>query len=78
MITAGQIRAARSLLGWNQKRLALEGGVATTTVNRMESGDGPVKATTDTLWKIQFALEAAGIEFINDAGGPGVRLKHRH
>ncbi len=37
------------------------------------------RGAADTYWKIQTALEEAGVEFIpaDDAKGPGVRLKQR-
>ena len=79
MITGGQLRAARSLLGWNQDALAENSAVAVSTVRRMEASSGPVRGYSENVWKVQRALEAAGIEFIdeNDSGGVGVRLKDR-
>jgi hypothetical protein len=45
-------------------------------VKRLETATG-VRGAAETVWKIQKALEAAGVEFIpEEAGrGPGVRLK---
>ena len=79
MITSGQLRAARSLLGWNQAALAENSGVALSTVRRMEKGLGPVRGYSENVWKVQRALEEAGIQFIDesDAGGVGVRLRER-
>ena len=53
-------------------------GIATIRTNRRLSA-GQLGAAVETVWKIQLALEAAGVEFIpeDDAKGPGVRLKHR-
>ena len=77
MITAGQLKAARGLLGWSQHELSKVAGVGISTVKRMESRDGPIGGYADNVWKIERALEEAGIIFIdeNDSGGVGVRLK---
>ncbi len=77
MMVASQIRAARALLRWSAHKLAAESGVSWTTIQRMEAGDGVPSATARNIDKIQKALEAAGVIFIdrNEEGGPGVRLK---
>lgn len=80
MITAGQLRAARALLGIDQKTLARRAGVSVPTVQRMEASDGNVRGIIETLTKIVAALDALGIELIGDnatsaSGGRGVRLK---
>jgi transcriptional regulator with XRE-family HTH domain len=77
MITGGQLRAARSLLGWNQDALAENSGVAVSTVRRMEAGLGPVRGYSENVWSVQRALEEAGIQFIDqdDSGGAGVRFR---
>ena len=79
MITSGQLKAARALLGWDQRRLAEAAGVSLPTVQRMEASDGTVRANVDTLVKIVNALQNAGIELLGEgassaAGGRGVRL----
>lgn len=76
------MRAARALVGLDQKKLAALARVSLPTVQRMEASDGVVRATVDTLMKIVDALERAGVELIGDnqpsnAGGRGVRLKER-
>jgi predicted transcriptional regulator len=80
VISAGQLRAARALLGIDQKTLANLAGVSVPTVQRMEASEGNVRGIVETLSKIVAALEAAGIELIADnasstSGGRGVRLK---
>ena len=80
MITAAQMRAARALLGIDQKRLAELSGVSLPTIQRMEASDGNVRGVIDSLIKVVGALEASGIELIGDharseSGGRGVRLK---
>lgn len=80
MITSGQMRAARALLGIDQKQLAELSGVSLPTIQRMEASDGNVRGIVDTLTKVVEALNAAGIDLIGDdqrseAGGRGVRLR---
>ena len=80
MLTGAQLRAARALLGMDQKTLADQAGVSLPTVQRMESSPGTVRGVVDTLTKIVDALERAGVELIGEGaqshgGGRGVRLK---
>jgi predicted transcriptional regulator len=80
MITAGQMRAARALLGIDQRRLADLAGVSVPTIQGMEASDGTVRGVIDTLTKVVEALDRAGVELIGDnavsrEGGRGVRLK---
>lgn len=80
MITAAQMRAARALLGLDQKTLAKRAGVSVPTIQRMEASQGNVRGIVDSLIKVVDALEAAGVELIGDnaqstGGGRGVRLK---
>jgi transcriptional regulator with XRE-family HTH domain len=76
MIQAGQIRAARALLDLSQVNLSELASVSATTIKRLE-GATEIRGAAETVWKIQKALEAAGIEFIPGEGGkgPGVRLR---
>jgi predicted transcriptional regulator len=80
MMTAGQLRAARALLGIDQKALAEMSAVSLPTIQRMEASDGNVRGIVDTLTKVIEALNAAGVELIGDnarseGGGRGVRLR---
>ncbi len=80
MITAAQMRAARALLGVDQKTLAAMAGVSVPTIQRMEASKGNVRGIVDSLTKVVDALNAAGIEIIADGavsarGGRGVRLR---
>ena len=80
MITAAQIRAARSLLGLDQRKLAEASGLSLPTIQRMEASDGQVRGNVDSLVKVVEALERAGVELIAEGavsseGGRGVRLK---
>ena len=78
MIEAAQIKAARALLGIGQVELSELASVGLTTLKRLELSD-EITGSARTLWKIQTALEAAGVEFIpaDDEKGPGLRLKHK-
>lgn len=80
MITAAQLRAARALLGVDQRTLAEMAGVSLPTIQRMEGSQGNVRGVVETLTKIVDALDAAGIELIGNeqpsqGRGRGVRLK---
>jgi transcriptional regulator with XRE-family HTH domain len=80
MITAAQLRAARALLGIDQRELAQRAGLSLPTIQRMEASDGVVRGNVDSLMKLVDALAANGIELIGEgtassAGGRGVRLK---
>ena len=80
MITAAQLRAARALLGVDQRTLAEMAGVSLPTIQRMEASRGNVRGVVQTLTKIVDALGAAGVELIGNeqpsqGRGRGVRLK---
>jgi len=80
MITAGQLRASRALLGIDQRALAEAAGLSVPTIQRMEASDGVIRGNVDSLMKLIAALDTFGIELITDnaasnAGGRGVRLK---
>lgn len=80
MITSQQMRAARALLGLDQRRLAELAGLSLPTIQRMESSDGQVRGVVDTLVKVITALEGAGIELLGENApstgtGRGVRLR---
>lgn len=79
MITSQQMRAARALLGLDQRQLAELAGLSLPTIQRMESSDGQVRGVVDTLVKVITALERAGIELLGENApstgiGRGVRL----
>jgi len=70
-----QLKMARSAVGWGVRELAKKAGVTANTVTRIENGADAKQSTMDRL---QHALEAVGIEFIQEnGGGPGVRLRKR-
>lgn len=79
MISGAQVRAARALLGVDQRELAALAGLSVPTIQRMEASEGSVRAVVDSLEKVVEALRLAGVELI-PAGAPstgvgaGVRL----
>lgn len=80
MITGPQMRAARALLGIDQKTLAELAGLSVPTIQRMEASNGNVRGIVESLTKVIAALELAGVELIGEGsasltGGRGVRLK---
>jgi predicted transcriptional regulator len=80
LITSFQMRAARALLGIDQRELAELAGVSVPTIQRMEASGGNVRAVVDSLTKVVEALNRAGVELIgdharSDNGGRGVRLR---
>ena len=82
MISAPQLRAARALLGIDQRQLADLAGLSVPTIQRMEASEGVIRGNVDSLMKLIAALDAAGIELIAEGaisrdGGRGVRLKER-
>lgn len=80
MITAGQLRASRALLGIDQRKLAEEARLSLPTIQRMEASEGVIRGNVNSLMKLIAALDGLGIDLISDnaasqAGGRGVRLK---
>jgi transcriptional regulator with XRE-family HTH domain len=79
VITAAQLRAARALLGIDQRELAQRCSLSLPTIQRMEASEGVIRGNVDSLMKLVEALAAAGIELIGEGatsggGGRGVRL----
>ncbi len=73
-----QLSAARGLVGLSQSQLAEISGVALSTIRRMESSKVRLRGNAESIWKVQQALEDAGVVFIDEnGGGPGVRLRDR-
>jgi transcriptional regulator with XRE-family HTH domain len=80
MITSAQLRAARGLLGIDQRELADLAGLSVPTIQRMEASDGVIRGNVDSMMKLITALNVAGVELIAEdaasrATGRGVRLK---
>lgn len=80
MITSAQLRAARAILGLDQRALAERCGLSVPTIQRMEASEDVIRGNVDSLMKLVGALDEAGVELIGDGaasvgGGRGVRLK---
>jgi transcriptional regulator with XRE-family HTH domain len=78
MLTPQQSRAARAMLGWSREELAEKAGLSAGTVTGFELLGADSKIST--LHKMRRALEAAGLEFIEQGqasldGGSGVRWR---
>jgi predicted transcriptional regulator len=76
MMDAAQVRAARGLLDLTPTELSEMAAVSVATVKRIEAATA-IRGSAEAVWKIQKALESAGIEFIlaGEGKGPGVRLR---
>jgi len=69
-------------MGMDQRDLAAASGLSLPTIQRMEASDGVIRGNVDSLMKLISALDAAGVELINEGavsekGGRGIRLKAR-
>jgi ribosome-binding protein aMBF1 (putative translation factor) len=77
-LSSAQIRAARALVRWSAEDLARETALSVTTIRRAELTEDETSMTTANDLAVRRALEAAGVEFIDEnGGGPGVRLRQR-
>jgi hypothetical protein len=75
-ISSAQLRAARALLRWSALDLAKNSKIGVATIRRVEVLDGDIPVTPANELAIRRALEAAGVEFIDEnGGGAGVRLR---
>lgn len=78
MISSSQIKAARSLLGWSAKDLALQSGVGVATIRRYEMEAGVPSANLQTISVLIRCFNKVGIEFLGDPElNPGVMLHIR-
>ena len=76
MITSGQIKAARALIGWTARDLAAKAEIGFSTLIRLESADGVPSGNIKTIDAVKKALEEAGIEFTGTPDSQaGVRWK---
>jgi hypothetical protein len=75
-LTSAQIRAARSLIRWSAEDLARESSLSVATIRRAELTDEVTSMTAANDLAVRHALQAAGVEFIDEnGGGAGVRLR---
>jgi transcriptional regulator with XRE-family HTH domain len=73
MLSAQQIRAARSLLGWSRRELAIVAGISPGTIKAVEQGK--TDARLSTLRKLARTFTAHGVEFIMEGARTGVMIK---
>ena len=75
-LTSAQIRSGRALIRWSAEDLARASAVGLTTIRRAELTESETSMTAANDLAVRRALEAAGVEFIDEnGGGPGVRLR---
>ena len=78
-LTSAQIRAARALIRWTAEDLARQSASALRTIRRAELADGETSMTAANDLAVRRALEAAGVEFIDENGsGPGSACERRN
>ena len=71
-----QIRAGRALIKWSADDLARHSAVSLRTIRRAELAETHTALTAANDLAIRRALEAVGVEFIDEnGGGAGVRLQ---
>jgi transcriptional regulator with XRE-family HTH domain len=80
MISGAQMRAARALLGIDQRELAALSGLSLPTIQRMETSKGSVRGTVESLTRVVDAFERQGVELLGentpgDGRGRGVRFR---
>ena len=78
VLTSSQLRAARALLRWSAEDLARQSSVGVATIRRAELTERETSMTTANDLAVRRALEAGGVQIIDEnGGGPGVRLRKR-
>ena len=73
--TGKQIREGRALVGMTQADLAEAAGVRIGLVVRVEQVDATAIIKKVDSAALMRALEIAGVEFVNEVSGEGVRLR---
>src|SRR5262245_25776928 len=77
-LTSAQMRAGRALIRWSAEDLARASAVSVTTIRRAELMQEQTSMTAPNDLAVRRALEAAGVEFIEEnGGGSGVRLRNQ-
>ncbi len=75
MLTGREIRQARQLLRWGKDNFSRRSLLPITLIDAVESSDGPAWLTDEQEAAIRRVFEEAGVEFIPESGGTGVRLR---
>jgi len=76
-VTPGQIRAARSLLGWSSRALVERSGVSAATIKRLLAADNvdKVPIRMGNFIRLISVLEDAGAIFFHDEDHCGVMVR---
>jgi transcriptional regulator with XRE-family HTH domain len=74
VLSAHQIRAARGLLGWSRRELAILSSVSEGTIKAIELGI--TDARLSTLRKLARTFSAHAVEFVADGSRTGVTIKN--
>ena len=75
LVITRQIKAARSLLGWEQNELAVQSGLAISTIRRLEGlRDAPISAQFETVEE-SLRVRTGGHSSSWANPNPGVRLR---
>ena len=72
MLSARQIRAARGLLGWSRRELAIISRVSEGTIKAIEQGKNDARVST--LRKLAQTFTAHSVVFITEGSGSGVMI----
>jgi transcriptional regulator with XRE-family HTH domain len=70
ILSAPQVRAARSLLGWSRRELAIVSGVSSGTIKAIEQGSTDPRLST--LRKLARTFKAHSVEFLFEGLWTGV------
>lgn len=76
MVQSEQIKAARILLGLDQKQLAKAAKVGVSTIQRLEK-HGSIRSHVASVQKVTDILEALGVEFITADARKGLGVRRR-
>jgi DNA-binding XRE family transcriptional regulator len=71
-VTKEQCRAARGLVGWTTTELAQQAEVARDSIVKFENDRSTPRRST--IKALRAAFESAGVQFLDNGQGPGVRL----
>ncbi len=70
ILSAPQVRAARSLLGWSRRELAIVSGVSSGTIKAIDSGATDPRLST--LCRLARTFKAHNVEFLFEGPWTGV------
>ena len=73
LLTPGQVRAARGLLGWSRRELSIVSRVSHNTIKALELGKTDPRRST--MQKLARTFTAHEVLFVHGVKGDGVILK---